>query len=1716
MSRRHSFRCRLVMTGAALVAFVAQSVLCLPAGGQAPGGGQKLVDPPHDLILVVDVSGSMIEQNDREGIRWDGLQFVVDIARPEDRIALVLFSGDAVIASQQIDPTGFVPLNKKYPKGTGRELLKQALEDLQEKETKGGWDKDTGEKGFTVNGKALKLWWGTSSMQALKTVTDSNRGLLKHLDSGHPAWVLLFTDGREERPFEPEHRKKYDNVQDHDFPRRLADYDYIKQWERHGPDELNSAVGEWVKEFREARVPIFCFALGAKCDERLLRTVSRQSQIGSKDDKKVGRAAGFYHSQTSRQLFEDLQKVAWELREYWRLSLVGEPQGNQDEFRTPSLGSWHEAGILLTLGTAEKKDPLLSPRDVTGPTAADRSVVKLEPLRSRSHWYYPLRPGWKKEYPGARDGLRLVVRRLVDNGKSYTPEAVAALRTETPLFTYMEPSPEGSYTPLDAIPFQIKFTPPAESAKFLSEKDFEVSAWLTPAGAEKPVRVVKLQALPAERGGITRLFRETEDVILDPNPGTEGKKGLIGPYDVDVTIRCTRKGLEMERQLIRKEIKIGPYPPVTGLGKPVLLTNTGKDPGRATFTVGLTVNHLGRNPNRVVAALKGELKRPLGKGLNGLKVTPEVSVRGGKAEFKLELSAASWADLPTGRHSGTIRLSGPGAGVDVDLALVKNPYTIIVEKKGPIVDLSSRLQKAAEAPVKVALDTPLETSEPVWLSKEKSATQKPAERPDQAIPLTFKDEKGGSREISVKGLGKLVTLTGGRARREETLSLTAVRPEKLPVGTYRAILHVVGPSINPATEVTVTVQRNPFPLTAPEVVTVDFSDRSKRKVDGEIRGVALATDILADEDIWLSNTARSERKPAATEVIKFKSRLGPVIDLKVSDLGKEVKNVPARASGRPLASIPFTLESTTAINPGLYEATLHLIGESVSSRDVIIRIVVDQPYVFRQDGKKTTPIDGTLALAVLAGTSLECDLAFGSALSGGKFLAGLKEKLPLDVSKTGRLVAECKDRGDRLPLAVVVRESTNGDRLHLEVKEVNRCIRDGVYAARIAFDTAAPGQAPRLIDLPIRVQVAQFGVQTDLKGPLRLGPPRGSPCEPILSGKVTLSTDVVAKQGSLRWRVKLDPLEAAAGSHVLEEGQLEALTEKNQNILGNKGAWDPISQKPLPLTIRARTSGLAPGLYRARLSFESTLDPASSPAREQIGASYKLEVEVLVPGREVRAEPVAPKQGKYQAGSPVPVRVTVICHGCSVGKGELHDLDPLSPSPVVAIDTTKPVEPPQQPDTLGRTVYTFLTQVRPHRAGPNRFEVRWEQACPEKGAAWQIKPFEVDAVGVIELRPAGAARSSRVVHTDEEVLLQVAIDPASSRPSPEELLLHAYRKGDKNGNPIEITLHDTGDRESGDARKGDGVFSGKHRFETVGEYEVGLPKDHQATLSVQPARVLVGFEYRHPVASAEMLYGGGAGSKMILVMMSNLESVTLKDVVSVKNQQEHDCHWKATVRFPRTIETSRTLKDQDVNALDLADEFDGRIDLDGRLKCQHCTGTVEPAGRGLHGVLKNGQELTLDLEASLSEDALSKYYDENSSEHLTLDQPNGLVVELELTWLDDKGQEVARRVLRAPVSITTTSWRLYGLIMGGVAALTMGGLGLWGYRRFQSWRRPKTPRVAADDRDLSTEGGLSAPPKAAAPVKDRGKGTGRPAEPPPPQDEDPGPPPNLSAGFDDI
>ncbi len=670
-----------------LVAF--GGLLTFVSATQAPADRQPeqaVAEPPHDLILTVDVSLSMIMDwtegtrtfpaSDREGMRWDGLQFAVDVARPQDRVALVLYRAENIILSKFIDDTGFVGLAQKYPKfgnRTGRELLTALITEMQQQED--SWGKKlkqlrdanqpiTKDTFSTLTfallkdgpGASVSLPHGTASLLALKTV---EKDLLPQVRPGAQAWTFLFTDGVEVGPNRPGQR----------FP--AAAYAYIKEREGLSGPRLRHWVDPWVKQFRARGAPVFTFALGDDCDRPLLRALAQQSSTAGPQ----GRAAASYELQNNVQLLGTLQHILWELREYWMRPLEPDRRDQRQElFSTPRVQIWHDLGVLLYRQAADGRARAPLDADMRPPRLGDRELDGLRPLKSRSHWYYHLSPSAKDaKQAGLAGELEFEVRHSA-KGEKYVTRAVAAFRTQQSLFHFRAPAAGGKpYTPRDAIPFVVEFTPYAvmdgdKRAVPFQVADFDVEATFAPAarpGAKARTFKLSLQPLadpPDDARLAPRQFRA--ELILDSNAKSAGRPGLTGAYDVDVLITGIKGPLAgARRQLLRRTLEVAPYPTLT-VPQKIVLTNDGPDTARAV--VPLTFDQR-TDPAGVVTDVTVELTRgPIARkdevkpGL--FQLGPRsLQVQGKQGKFTLELAAAAWAKLPRA-SSRTVRWSSASPG----------------------------------------------------------------------------------------------------------------------------------------------------------------------------------------------------------------------------------------------------------------------------------------------------------------------------------------------------------------------------------------------------------------------------------------------------------------------------------------------------------------------------------------------------------------------------------------------------------------------------------------------------------------------------------------------------------------------------------------------------------------------------------------------------------------------------------------------------------------------------------------------------------------------------------------------------------------------------------------------------------------------------------------------------------------------------------------------
>jgi hypothetical protein len=805
-------------------------LLALAPDRAAPAEGRG--EPPQDIILVIEVSASMLFKwqsntktdllpNDPESIRWDAVQFMIDIARPEDRIAVVIFSGDAHVVTRAIDgadPSGLVPIGKPddgKPGRDGRSLLKQAVTDMQAAEQKARKDDDY--PVYTVNGKAFKPWTETSVICALRTVSENLLGKGAAGREGRETRVLLLTDGEDMLPSKEEqwnHPAPYNPLKTKAaYEAYLGELQKIKAMgvaEGRRSEALDGWVDRYVKPFREAKAPIFTFALGPECDVPLLEAVARLSRPADAHPVVRGdyRTLKEEKRPDSVQLLKQLQEVGWQLRQSWQLPVQLE-KGNE-EFETPEIGPWHDMGVLLYCRPAEEYRAEAPPdKDVRGPLARGEEVEGVRPLKSRSHWYYALsRDDLARVIDGKKlkgdEKLKFVI--AGEKERRFPSRAVVSLRTREPLFEYRKP--EGlDYTPLDAIPFEVLFTPYEVNGKRpFGPEDFEVEATVTPTprpnGVPTPKpRTVTLAAAPEGGRGATP-FRAKEPFVLDPDPLTTGHPELPGRYVVDVLITSKPTSLLRGAQLRLPPhtIEVGPYPAPEVAPPQIVVTNDkpelvdGKYTARGEFTAALKVRGAeGRNVATLRAAL-GELPKSGPVEVKGLRLSGErIELRDGRAKCAVELPAGEWAALAPGRYpGGIVKVAAPWMADrprSVDVVVEKKKYNL--ESRVVELDLSRK-----EQPVEVTLKTALETSENVYLSTREDGKD-PAEPKLELTQQNVPPDKAEVLRLPVGGLGKRVSVGRRGPAGGDKLSFSITPQSGVKAGLYLGKLYAVGDAVNP-------------------------------------------------------------------------------------------------------------------------------------------------------------------------------------------------------------------------------------------------------------------------------------------------------------------------------------------------------------------------------------------------------------------------------------------------------------------------------------------------------------------------------------------------------------------------------------------------------------------------------------------------------------------------------------------------------------------------------------------------------------------------------------------------------------------------------------------------------------------------------------------------------------------------------------------------------
>jgi hypothetical protein len=218
---------------------------------------------------------------------------------------------------------------------------------------------------------------------------------------------------------------------------------------------------------------------------------------------------------------------------------------------------------------------------------------------------------------------------------------------------------------------------------------------------------------------------------------------------------------------------------------------------------------------------------------------------------------------------------------------------------------------------------------------------------------------------------------------------------------------------------------------------------------------------------------------------------------------------------------------------------------------------------------------------------------------------------------------------------------------------------------------------------------------------------------------------------------------------------------------------------------------------------------------------------------------------------------------------------------------------------------------------------------------------------------------------------------------------------------------------------------------------------------LKPAVVRADYEFRCPDRLGSIDHGGGALQSWLGLQ----ETLSDPRAILLVNRRPELCRWRARLLFPRPDADLREGSPDDIPG---TLEPDPRFHLSTRLIGPEGRKSRE-AGWTLAGTLNSGEEVELGIESKLPRPAREAA--EGEQAHPALDTDSAVILELELEWVDERGEVVGRRALRVPVTISTRHWlkNPKPWILGGAALVGLALLGRMLVRR----RRGKTLSVPA-------------------------------------------------------
>ncbi|MCE9564363.1 MAG: hypothetical protein K8U57_20190 [Planctomycetes bacterium] len=716
---------------------------------------------PVDLVLVVDVSYSMFRSlppknatNDPGGIRWDAIQFLIDTAGPEDRVALVLYRADAALVTRYLDPYDRLAFS-------------------------GG---------------------GTGSLLALQAVWDPSWNL-NFPKQGRQPWVMLFTDGMDERS---DAIKGVDRTNDNKTANKIVwrdkAFDYLNEVDKEyyvdeakvpkAPSEKATAdllaeVAKTVTPYRKAGVPVFTFGLSnpkttsdyAKSAMRLTLAGISDGTIRDTQDPRFGRLNLFNEASNNVELFKQLQELTWKLREQWLLNRTA--RGRSLSLTTPDRQLCNNLGVLLY----RKVDGAFA-------QAPDNTIAEVPPLKSRSHHYVAVPvvgtggSSIEATYPADSDAV-----------------AILGMRLKAPILEQAKPE-KRVYTPIDAIPIQITFDP-RESK--LSREMFRVVATLRPPGAGKEQSLtIPLQSTDWDKVQSGWAFEG--NWVPEEHSRLVGDKvnGVMGDWWLDVTVSIDAKHSPLHgatRSLLPTKVTVGEYPVVTGPTAPSVISNVGERAGRGEVKFTVTPAPIPRS-ERGHTTLEAELvpaqpDSPAWKGNKSLALG-RIPIQNGVAVVALDLSKSTdfdWSAVSKEGTTATVIVRSPWAketAVKGSLTIQKEAYELKLGSDELVFDLSGN---TATDSLPVMLDTRLYASERVMLSTQKNKSSDKLEVSD-----------GKKKVLLVLAKGTDPAAISGGKNVEISVQLARTKDQMIDPGEYTGKLHVLPVDERAASPVEVNVR----------------------------------------------------------------------------------------------------------------------------------------------------------------------------------------------------------------------------------------------------------------------------------------------------------------------------------------------------------------------------------------------------------------------------------------------------------------------------------------------------------------------------------------------------------------------------------------------------------------------------------------------------------------------------------------------------------------------------------------------------------------------------------------------------------------------------------------------------------------------------------------------------------------------------------------------